>query len=231
MGRCGLRKCGEKLRKPFWSLIQFLFSRFSDQLEKSIYVGESEPEMQRVRKSQIHLSQNEAQTPAHLWLLRTPRLFALLNYITQDGSKNTAYWDGTWSYCSTEIHLIIDQELLRVKIYWVQFGHKSNIATSPMNVSKVDCKVNLQWKTTFTLKAIKWLQKTLKMTQKLYGLLLKYLLFVILELENTSTHSVPLDWKELPRYSLKNLYLLHSTQISHESFKWSFLSDLPLDFF
>lgn len=95
--------------------------------------------MRRVRKSQIYLLQNEDQAPAHLWILKTPRLFALVNYITQDGSKNTASWDGTWSYCSREIHLIIEQELLRVKIYRVWFGHKSNIATSSVNLSNWIC--------------------------------------------------------------------------------------------
>lgn len=115
-------------------------------------------------------------------------------------------------FCCREIHLIIDQELLRVKIQRVWFGHKSNTAT-PINLSKVECKVNLQEKTTSAFKAIMWLQKTQKMAQKPYGVWTTFTILLWCYLSFLSLKTPVLIQLRLLYIHLKK-NLLHSKEIS-----------------
>lgn len=187
---------GEKLRKPFWSLIKKKFiSRLSVQLEKEHLYWRKWTWNEKSRQEPDLFVAEWGPAPAHLWLLRTLRLFALVNYITQDGSKNTASWDGTWSYCSREIHLIIDQELLRVKIYIVWSNHKSNIATFSMNLSKWICNDKQHPCYHMTSKDSK------KQHRNCMDYIFKMLLWCYLSFWSLKT--LPLDWKELPRYLLQ----------------------------
>jgi len=84
-----------KLRNPFWNSIKFCFYIVHSVWKRAFTLywkkwtwnekGPQEPDS---------FVAEWDHTPAHLWLLRMPCLFALVNYITLDWSKITVYWDG-----------------------------------------------------------------------------------------------------------------------------------------